>query len=105
MKIYEGKILANFVSFCVSVRALEKAKSSGSFTNIHSMGASTTNVADYANDSESESDDIDNSNHGRRKRLKTTNWKKKCHYAKRNTKNFLSILSGDSTKNKAYAQT
>lgn len=55
------------------IRALEKAKSSGSFTNIHSMGASTTNVADYANDSESESDDIDNSNHGRRKRLKTTN--------------------------------
>lgn len=69
------------------------------------MGASTTNVADYANDSESESDDIDNSNHGRRKRLKTTNWKKKNVIMQKETTKTLSILSGDSTKNKAYAQT
>ncbi|XP_014774612.1 protein max [Octopus bimaculoides] len=55
------------------IRALEKAKNTGSYTTIRTV-RSPTQVAAYTNDSGSESDGVDApSTHGRRKRLKTAN--------------------------------
>ncbi|GAB1604596.1 protein max-like [Argonauta hians] len=59
------------------IRALEKAKTSGSYSTIHSV-VPTTQVSKYSssnnNDSGSESDGLATpSTQGRRKRLKTTN--------------------------------
>lgn len=66
-------VFFNFVLTLFAVRALEKAKTTGTYAAIHTV-RSSTQVSAYTNDSGSESDGMDApSTHGRRKRLKTAN--------------------------------